>query len=878
MKIPLILQTLKSTALLVFIGIIFFVSTEFNWLASNPRQIVGIADIALAAYIGSLVSSAFLIVLRGLIRQAVSRSSLPHSAKESYPRFDSFTYLVFLLPTIGASGVQFTPTAGAFMLISFVFAQFLLVQALTDKKDTQDIFASTGWLSFLFLLSGFAAIIYQIVWQKCLFTAFGVNIESITIIVSIFMFGLGMGSIIGGILSKKYPTRLPHLFLGFEVVIGLFGLVSLPVIKMVSNAQFYNSLFMIALATFGLLCIPTIFMGATLPVLVTYLNRHYNNVGRSVGLLYFINTVGSAIACFITADILFSFFGKQTAVFVATFFNLGVGLLVYNYTRKTNTGPEVGSHDGIAANIPFQEEGRWGHFLLILLLSCATGYISLSQEILWFRALSYTTGGSPNAFAYLLGFYLFGIAFGSLAAGKICGRKKDYTFVFIALMLFISSGAFYLSLPIIGRLLTVSKPFGMYAFYLSVAGVSFLMGGIFPVLCHAGIRSGPNVGSSLSWIYFANIIGATAGPLLTGFVLLDSYSLQQNMLFLCLVTLCLSAFVWISSRLSLTFKTFIVLSIALAITGTVVAYHSVYSHLLENLHFKDRNKDYKYLIQNRNGIIAVESGNPDIIYGGGVYDGKFNTDPVHDTNIISRAYMVAALHPDPAEVLDIGLSSGSWARVIANNPAVKKLVIVEINPGYLGIIKKYPEISSVLDDPKVAVHIDDGRRWLNRNTTEKFDIIVMNTTMNWRDGATNLLSDEFLRLCKSHLKTGGVLYYNATFSEDVPFTASHIFKYVTLFSTFVAASDSPFEMTGEMKLRNLLSFVSAYGHTRVKDKVAFKNTLESLAQNSLSDRAAEILAKKGLWHITDDNMATEFKNKNRWFEPSATWAKFFQTF
>src|SRR6266542_57643 len=89
-------------------------------------------------------------------------------------------------------------------------------------------------LALLFLVSGFAALIYQIVWQRVLFTAFGVNIESITIIVAVFMFGLGVGSLVGGRLSRRFPQHLPQLFLVCEIAIGLFGLGSLPLIRAVS--------------------------------------------------------------------------------------------------------------------------------------------------------------------------------------------------------------------------------------------------------------------------------------------------------------------------------------------------------------------------------------------------------------------------------------------------------------------------------------------------------------------------------------------------------------------------------------------------------------------------------------------------------------------
>jgi predicted membrane-bound spermidine synthase len=194
---------------------------------------------------------------------------------------------------------------------------------------------SLNGLALLFLISGFAALIYQIVWERVLFTAFGVNIESVTIIVSVFMFGLGVGSLVGGVLSQRLPRRLPQLVLLCEVAIGLFGVVSLPLMRAVSQVTLHSSLFTMALTAYALLSLPTIFMGATLPILVAQLNRQYQNVGQSVALLYFLNTAGSAMACFLTVGVLFVIGGLQLSVFVACLCNLLVGVLVYVYVTKT---------------------------------------------------------------------------------------------------------------------------------------------------------------------------------------------------------------------------------------------------------------------------------------------------------------------------------------------------------------------------------------------------------------------------------------------------------------------------------------------------------------------------------------------------------------
>jgi spermidine synthase len=623
-------------------------------------------------------------------------------------------------------------------------------------------------------------------------------------------------------------------------------------------------------------------MGATLPILVAFLYSHYKNVGKSVGKLYFMNTLGSAFACFITADILFAFLGKQSTLMIAASLNFVVGFLVYKFIRQ-NAKKIGGNRQGeINHSVHEGQSVQTKHltrFFIILALSAVTGYISLSQEIIWFRVISYTTGGKPDVFAHILGFFLFGIAFGSLLAKRICEKEKDYTLHFIAGMLLLSSVYYYAAIPFIGTLLSISEGTGIMALYLSVGITAFLSGGIFPSLCHLGIKSETSVGFSLSWVYFANIVGSTAGPLLTGFVLLNDYTLQQNILYLCLVTLTLAGIIWCSSPYHPSSIFIVAGGVALGLAGMIFTHGDFYSNILEKLHYKTayaQKEPYKNVIQNRNGIIAVESGNPDIIYGGGIYDGRINIDPVLNTNLITRAYMIAAIHHEPEDILEIGMSGGSWSRVMANYAKVKSLTVVEINPGYIELIHHYPEIASILNDPKVAIHVDDGRRWLNRNPDSKFDLIVMNTTFHWRDGITNLLSEEFLRLCRRHLKDGGILYYNMTYSQDVPYTAAQVFRHIALYKNIVIAGDSPLRLSTEQKRSNFLQFYNSGKPVFSDDNPSSIKVLDDLAAVDLSDQSDRLRNARNLLHITDDNMATEFKKKGQWVNPEMTWANLFR--
>lgn len=190
-------------------------------------------------------------------------------------------------------------------------------------------------LPLLFFCSGISAIIYQIVWQRVLFASFGTDIESITIIVSVFMLGLGLGSLIGGRMSNTSEQTLVKYFIGFEVSIGIFGLISIPLIEYVSHLTLHLADGWLPLIVFAILVIPTFAMGATLPVLVSYLFRQNKSVGNTVTHLYYINTLGSAIGCVITVGILFLFGTRQTTIYFAVFLNFLIALLTYRYTRKT---------------------------------------------------------------------------------------------------------------------------------------------------------------------------------------------------------------------------------------------------------------------------------------------------------------------------------------------------------------------------------------------------------------------------------------------------------------------------------------------------------------------------------------------------------------
>lgn len=187
----------------------------------------------------------------------------------------------------------------------------------------------------LFFGSGVAALMYQIAWQRVLFGWYGVDLDSVSAIVSIFMLGLGLGAIIGGWLADKFRRHRIFVFSVIELTIGVFGLFSLDLIDVTGSLFAANSLPYIVSLTFVLFLIPTCAMGATLPVLVTELVDRTHSVGFSTGTLYFVNTLGAAAGAFAAGFLLLPRAGLDGLVTTASVLNLSVSTIAYIAFRQS---------------------------------------------------------------------------------------------------------------------------------------------------------------------------------------------------------------------------------------------------------------------------------------------------------------------------------------------------------------------------------------------------------------------------------------------------------------------------------------------------------------------------------------------------------------
>ena len=175
-----------------------------------------------------------------------------------------------------------------------------------------------------FFLSGASALTYQVAWQRLLYAQFGVDLQAITIIVSCFMLGLGIGSLLGGWLADRFPQLNLRTFALVEFSIGLFGLVSSWLIRTIGESISLAGPVALSATSFSILLVPTLLMGATLPLLIAYFYRHYRSVGVTVGKLYFVNTLGAAAGAYTTGLVVFNYLTLSGSIRVAVIINFVV--------------------------------------------------------------------------------------------------------------------------------------------------------------------------------------------------------------------------------------------------------------------------------------------------------------------------------------------------------------------------------------------------------------------------------------------------------------------------------------------------------------------------------------------------------------------------
>ncbi len=281
-----------------------------------------------------------------------------------------------------------------------------------------------------------------------------------------------------------------------------------------------------------------------------------------------------------------------------------------------------------------------------------SGYIALSYEIIWLRAYLFLTEGAPNALGLFLGAYLSGLAGGALIARCGCRQQwrhgLDHPLCLSGLFLLFANVAGFIVIPAMAHLVSFRAwPPGQTLPIVAV--VAACLGTSLPLVSHFGISPNSQAGFNLSCLYVGNILGSVAGSLITGFILLDVLSLPKVILGLTLLgILCSGTLILAASAAGRRF----VIASGLAVVVIYVFWLSpmLYDSVYEKLLYKEAyfpGLQFAHIYENKSGIVTVSKSGT--VYGGGAYDGQFNTNPLpgKDINRVVRAYAVVGCPRTP---------------------------------------------------------------------------------------------------------------------------------------------------------------------------------------------------------------------------------------
>ncbi len=418
-------------------------------------------------------------------------------------------------------------------------------------------------LFVLFFLSGLSALIYQTVWVREFNTSFGATIHTTSLVVAIFMLGLGLGSWLTGLWADRRYARAPDSILRaygvFELLIAALGLgvtLALPRLQSVaagtaSYVKDADGWFVLSARTYvnqaglaAVLLLPiTLLMGGTLTLLIRHLVRADVDTasGPKVGVLYAVNTFGAAAGAYLTDFSLVPTFGLRETLFVAVGLNAvaGAGALLlssgaspvasgFSRTKKAAPPerPPEGGRDGSGNG--GREAVLWTAFALLL-----AGFAGMGLEIVWLRHFTILLGGFRAVFSLVMTLLLAAMAVGALAGGALARRVSQPALAFMALQTLIVLAALaglrantYEAIRAAG--ITSDFLFNIRPMLLEVGLPALLMGTAFP-LGNAMIQHSERaVGRRAGVLYLANTAGAVAGALTAGYVLLPAFGMQGS--------------------------------------------------------------------------------------------------------------------------------------------------------------------------------------------------------------------------------------------------------------------------------------------------------------------------------------------------------------
>jgi spermidine synthase len=636
--------------------------------------------------------------------------------------------------------------------------------------------------SLAFFVSGAAALVYQVTWQRLLALPSGIGIYSVAMIVASFMAGLGLGSHIGGRLSARVsPKTALGIFASLELAIGVLGVLSPSVfydLLYVRGAWLYGVPWRAGLVHFASLLLPTLLMGMSLPFLVRGMVRSASSAARTIGLLYGINTLGAAVGAAATPWLLIRFWGIPGATFAAALANGAAGLLALALTA-TARRPSDAADEALTPRESAVDHGRLGLWIALYALS---GFIALSLEILWFRIVEVAAKSTPFTFGTVLALYLAGYGAGSLLGAPVARRVAHPLRIFCLLqcaMLIVSGLAVGLlavlppELPLLrwyidywrttaGFNLGAQWDWALVArIYLVIPGLLYgvptlLMGFSFPILQRAVQDDPATSGRKVGLLQAANIAGCVAGSLLVGLLALDVWGTMGTLRGLLALGLIFAVVGWRAGG----DRRFLLAGVALACLAVMSPSGQ---RLWACLHGAPPAGARALYAEDATAVVAIvpQVGGRHVLLVGGRGQSWIPFGGVHSR----LGAMPVLIHPAPLDVAVVGLGSGDTAWAASCRSETRSVAVFEIARPELSLLARFAgldgsegrsTLGQFLGDPRVNVRYADGRAAL-MHEAKLYDVIETDAMKpNWSMSGT-VHSQEYFALCARRLKPGGLM-------------------------------------------------------------------------------------------------------------------------
>ena len=536
------------------------------------------------------------------------------------------------------------------------------------------------------------------------------------------------------------------------------------------------------------LLIPTTLMGLSLPLLSKAINRGIDKAASRIGWLYGINTLGSGLGTLVSGWYIVGTLGYEKTVYLGAVFSTCISITALILARqfKNNYSLQQNTNNN-AAPILRQQQSIKEWYVLVFL----SGFAAISWEIVWFRVLDIALQSNAYTYAHLLAFVLVSNGLGSLLGAKaipyIRNPKKVFLLIqgivaaYSAIAIWVISliwqnypqlraGEGYINLdnidfPLVFKYLIV--PSAM------IILPNILLGFYFPMVQKAIQSDGKAIAKRVGSILVANILGNVLGSLVTGLILLDLIGTSGSIKLLCCIGLGFLIAIspnWIKAKYTL------LLTLITLISVIVFPHNNQLWAALQGI----KANNYFIVSEDSTSVAAIaEKNNKGKLYASGQVQANFPYMHIHGL----LGSIPALLHPNPTDVMIIGLGSGGTPHSIGTNPATKQIKIVELLGAELTVLKEYAQtpvgkpLKNLFTDPRYNIVIGDGRRELALSE-DKFDIIEADAIQPWRSRAGMLYSQEFFREVQSKLKPGG-FFVKWDVAAGTRQTMLSVFPYVT---------------------------------------------------------------------------------------------------